>query len=225
MRLDKAPAYITATSAVRPQGVFRNGKRLWEQPGGDLQSLLRHGYEQLGSAYPKFHKMDALSKLGWLAAEVLLGANPLLERHTAPTVGLVLANRSSSLDTDVRYYDTVKDIASPALFVYTLPNIVMGEICIRHGFKGENAFLVQDRFDTASLAGYVQELFNEKAVTACLCGWVEVMQDRFDAALYLVENQAGEKALPLTAAAMQHLYQTIANGNGETDGRSESTDH
>ncbi|PUZ25131.1 hypothetical protein DCC81_12540 [Chitinophaga parva] len=225
MRLDNASAYITATSAVRPQGVFRNGKLQWEHPAGDLQTLLRYGYEQLGSAYPKFHKMDALSKLGWLTAEVLLGANPLLERHAAPGVGLALANRSSSLDTDVRYYDTVKDIASPALFVYTLPNIVMGEICIRHGFKGENVFFVQDRFDTASLAGYVQELFNEKAVTACVCGWVEVMQDRFDAALYLVENQAGERAIPFTAVAMQHLYQTIANGNGETDSRSESTDH
>ena len=221
--MDKGTAYITATSAIRSHGVFRNGQAQWEPAGGDVQSLLRFGYEQLGGAYPKFHKMDTLSKLGWLAAEILLGTEPLSLTHTPSRIGMVLANTSSSLDTDLRYYDTVKDIASPALFVYTLPNIVMGEICIRHGFKGENIFFVQPRFDTTGMALYVQELFAENAVTACICGWVEVMGAHFEAALYLVENKAAGSAIPLSAHNMEKLYQSIANG--ATDSRSESTDH
>lgn len=221
--MEKATAYIKATSAIRPGGVYRNGHAQWLPEGDDVQATMRAVYERLGSAYPKFHKMDTLSKLGWLAAEVLLGTEPLSAQHAPANVGLVLANTSSSLDTDVRYYDTVKDIASPALFVYTLPNIVIGEICIRHGFKGENIFFVQDHFDTMSMSLYVEELFVEKAVTACICGWVEVMGPHYEAALYLVENKAAGSAIPLSAHNMEKLYQSIANG--ETDSRSESTDH
>ncbi|HEY0273377.1 MAG TPA: hypothetical protein VGC22_09345 [Chitinophaga sp.] len=218
--MTKGTAYITATSAVGPQGLFRNGQP-WGQPAGpEVQGLLRAGYEQLGGAYPKFHKMDTLSKLGWLAAELLLAGGQLGARHAAQDVGIALANCSSSLDTDLRYYNTVKDIASPALFVYTLPNIVIGEICIRHGFKGENIFLVQPRFDTAAMAGYVQALFAGKVVTACICGWVEVMNDHFEAALFLVEDRPTGSALPLSAHQLKKLYQLITNGNGATDSRS-----
>ncbi|WP_205686018.1 hypothetical protein [Chitinophaga costaii] len=218
--MHKEVAYINATSAIGAQGIFRNGQPLAVPGSADVTVLLRAGYEQLGSPYPKFHKMDTLSKLGWLAAEILLTGTPLLERYAAGSVGLALANQSSSLDTDLRYFDTVKDIASPALFVYTLSNIVIGEICIRHGFKGENIFFVQPRFDTTGMADYVQELFAEQAVDACICGWVEVMHTHFEAALFLVEKEAGSSALPLNAHNLEKLYQSITNGNGATDSRS-----
>lgn len=163
---------------------------MWEAPQlQELTEFLRAGYDRFSGQYPKFHKMDPLSKLGWLATEVLLKDNPL---QAAPErVGLVLANKSASLDTDLRYFDTVKDIASPALFVYTLPNIVMGEISIRHGFKGENAFFTADTFDPAFIAAYIQQLYAEDAISACICGWVEVMGPVYDVMLYRVERAAG----------------------------------
>jgi hypothetical protein len=61
--------------------------------------------------------------------------------------GIVLSNSNASLDADIKYYDSVANIPSPALFVYTLPNIVIGEISIKHSFKGENAFFIFDSFD------------------------------------------------------------------------------
>ena len=94
-------------------------------------------YRHFAFDYPKFYRMDNLSKLGWLAAEVLF-QDVSIKPYQPEDVGIVLANRSSSLDTDIKYFESVKTIPSPALFVYTLPNIVMGEICIRHVLKGEN---------------------------------------------------------------------------------------
>ena len=97
--------------------------------------------------------MDNLCKLGWLCSEILLKKDSgepnvdqqkLLQDVPAESVCLLLCNANSSLDTDLRYFDTISQMASPALFVYTLPNIVIGEICIRNGFQGENMFLIRD---------------------------------------------------------------------------------
>lgn len=184
-------AYITGTCVIRNNRIYRDGVLLLETPQEqELTDFLRAGYDQVSGQYPKFHKMDPLSKLGWLAAEVLLKDGPL-NSYPPESVGLILANKSASLDTDLRYFDTVKDIASPALFVYTLSNIVMGEISIRHGFKGENAFFTADTFDREFIAGYISQLFLEDAVSACLCGWVEVMGPVYEVVMYKVECTGG----------------------------------
>ncbi|HEY2583975.1 MAG TPA: hypothetical protein VGI43_19355, partial [Mucilaginibacter sp.] len=91
--------------------------------------------------------MDNLSKLGWLASEILLKDNFNPDKYKPEEIGIVLTNANSSLDDDRKYYDSVKDVPSPSLFVYTLPNIVIGEICIRNNFKGEHAFFVMDSFN------------------------------------------------------------------------------
>ncbi|NLR61180.1 hypothetical protein HGH93_23970 [Chitinophaga polysaccharea] len=200
-------AYITGSCIIRRNQVFLNGALLWEaDPGLELTDFLRAGYDRFSGQYPKFHKMDALSKLGWLAAEVLL-ENTNIRSLRPEQAGIVLSNRSSSLDTDLRYYATVRDFASPALFVYTLPNIVMGEISIRHGFKGENTFFVTDTFDATLLSTYPAQLLAETPLQACIAGWVEVMDQQYEAALFLVENKQRDSAIALTAAALSSLYQ------------------
>lgn len=194
--------YITGSCVIRNNRAYRDGVLLWEtSQEQELPEFLRAGYDHLSAQYPKFHKMDSLSKLGWLAAEVLLKDAPLTD-HPPESVGLILANKSASLDTDLRYYETVKDIASPALFVYTLPNIVMGEISIRHGFKGENAFFTADIFDREFMVQYISQLFLENAISACLCGWVEVMGPVYEVMLYKVER-TGEKGLAFNADNLQ----------------------
>ncbi len=201
-------AYITGSCIIRKQRVYLNGGLLWQdEAAGSLQEFLRKAYDRFAGQYPKFHKMDHLCKLGWLAAEVLLREAPAVD-HLPEQVALVLSNRSASLDTDVRYYNTVKDIPSPAVFVYTLPNIVIGEICIRHGFKGEHIFFTTDRFDTELITAYAEQLLGSGAATACICGWVEVMEQQYEAALYMVERREVENGLPFTAANVQHIYKS-----------------
>ena len=204
--MNSGEVYITGSCILRHNSVRLNGSLLWEAAEQmELQEWLRAGYDRFSGQYPKFHKMDALSKLGWLAAEVLL-KDTAVTAMPPEAVGMVLSNSSGSLDTDLRYYATIKDIASPALFVYTLPNIVMGEICIRHGFKGENTFFVSTAFDAELISSYTAQLLKETPLQACLCGWVEVMDQAYDVTLFLAEREKRGLAQPLTAAALAALY-------------------
>ena len=89
----------------------------------------------------------------------------------------------------MNYINGPKSFFCPTLKpVYTLPNIVVGEICIRNRIKGENAFLIAEAFDSSQLSEYVNELFEHKRVAACLCGWVEVLGDRSNALVTVVEK-------------------------------------
>lgn len=199
-------AYITSSCIIRQQAVVKNGARVSASPVEEtLPEFLRSLYDRYSGQYPKFHKMDLLSKLGWVATEILLQDVPM-ETYAPEDTGVILANTSSSLDTDERYFETVKEIASPALFVYTLPNIVIGEISIRHRFKGENAFFVSEAFDIPFITAYVQQLLDTGAVNAAVCGWVEQYHTQYEAALYLVEKQPRSGAVPFTAEQVEKLY-------------------
>ena len=88
----------------------------------------------------KFYKMDDLCKLGYVAAEYLLKDKTFAHWKWE----CYLPTPTSSLHTDIRHQQLIDQdgdrAASPAVFVYTLPNVVSGEICIRHKIQGETPF-------------------------------------------------------------------------------------
>jgi hypothetical protein len=196
--------YITASCVISDHIVHINGKAVFEASAADGQDFLLSVYQHTGVQYPKFYKMDNLSKLGWLACELLLRQGFRRTDYEPEEVAVVLSNANASLDTDYKYFATVKDIPSPAVFVYTLPNIMIGEICIRHQFKGENAFFVFESFNAAFLAQYVHGLMESGIARACICGWVDILGEEYKAALFLVEEAAGE--MPLSAENLNKLF-------------------
>ena len=149
------------------------GEEIFGGDVGEFRVFAKKLYRELGIDYAKFYKMSPLSKLGFLAAEYLLqgmdGGGIASEK-----VALVLANSSSSLHTDNIYQESVAHKPSPAIFVYTLPNIVIGEICIRHGYKGEGVFYIQEQFDRDVLWDHASLLLEEGEATWVLSGWVEM---------------------------------------------------
>ncbi len=151
--------------------------------------------------------MDSLSKLGWLTSEILLKDSFDKEQYKPEDIGIILSNKNSSLDTDKKYLASVRDIPSPALFVYTLPNIATGEICIRNNFKGEDAFFIFDKFDAGFIADYVSGLLNNNKLQACICGWVELLENEYKSAFFLVEKVKNKDAVPFTAANMDKLFE------------------
>ena len=201
--------YISSGCKIDRYHVFKNSELIFQDKVVVNEWLLRI-YKQFAFDYPKFYKMDNLSKLGWLATEILL-KDGLVISYPPEDVGIVLANKSSSLDTDIKYYETVKSIASPALFVYTLPNIVMGEISIRHQLKGENALFVSEQFDPGFIQQYVQGLFDQGSVKCCICGWLEFFGEDVEAVLYLVEKSSKGFVLPFTEQTINKLYH-LTNG-------------
>jgi hypothetical protein len=199
-------AFISNFCRIRDHRIISSAGLLFTHESKSLDEFLTAAYDWLKPAYPKFYKMDNLSKLGFLAAEVLLKNKNLKENFSPDSVAVVTANSNSSLDTDVRYYDSVKSIASPALFVYTLANIVCGEICIRHGIKGENACFVSEVFDPLLLAEYVDMVLAKPKTEICIAGWVDVMDGHHDVFLYLSENRKGENSLEHSVKILADLY-------------------
>lgn len=198
--------YISSGSVINDGVVYKDGKPVFQNKGSDISGFLLSVYRHLNTEYPKFHKMDNLSKLGWLANEVLLQEGFNASKYKPGDVGIVLSNASSSLDTDIKYYETAKDIASPALFVYTLPNIVIGEISIRHKFKGENAFFIFENFDAAFIQQYVSNLVNNDILQCCICGWVEMLEDKYKAALFLIEKDKSANSVIFTEENLNRIY-------------------
>lgn len=201
--MNKDRYFINASCVIGNDKVYKDGRLFFEGKSAKVSDLMGGVYDFLAPDYPKFYKMDNLSKLGWLATEVLL-------RESVPTafagedVGVVFSNSNASLDTDLRYIHTVSSYPSPSLFVYTLPNIVIGEICIRHKFQGENAFFISETFQPEFLAGYTKGLLETGVVNACICGWVEILANEYKASVFLVS--ADRKGLEFTAASMLELF-------------------
>jgi hypothetical protein len=209
--------YVTRYSRIINRRLFHQGELIYEKEAGTLDDFLESALASISIAYPKFYKMDRLSKLGFLAMELLAGDSQLMQRYTPQQVALVLSNAHASLDTDLSYFQSTKTMASPALFVYTLTNIVAGELCIRHGIKGENAFFVFPEFDAVQLCDYVDMVMATEKTQACVAGWVDVIGDHHDVFLYLVEKQKNENALEHSADEVHKLYQLKY---GTVDGRS-----
>jgi len=198
--------FISAYSVIRNKGISQNGKLLFAgNADNSLDQFLVAAYEFINPEYPKFYKMDHLSKLGFLACEVLLKARRLKEEQGADKVAIVLTNASSSLDTDRNYFKSTKQIASPALFVYTLPNIVAGELCIRHGWKGENGFFVFEKFNPGFITGYVDQVI-ARGAESCIAGWIETSGEAHDVFLYLTEKEKRGEALDHTSEAVSKFY-------------------
>jgi hypothetical protein len=171
-----------------------------------LSEAMEEIYLSMKLDYPKFHKMDRLSQAGFLATELLLSNNTVKD-YSAGAVALVFANANSSYDTDRRYHRASKAVPSPALFVYTLPNIVQGEISIRHKLIGENVFFVSSELDADLLYEYAHSLLLGNSAEACVGGWIDVVGEQHDVLVYLVEKRKRGVALEHSAAQIKKLYQ------------------
>jgi hypothetical protein len=156
-----------------------------------ITEFLSEAYKSLGISYPKFHKMDLQCKLGFLCAEFVLKETNFLTDNDLTKTAIVLSNAASSLETDRMHQNSIADksnyFPSPAVFVYTLPNITIGELAIRHKITGENAFFVSEQFDTNLLVSYTESLFFENT-NAAIIGWVEMDGENFEAFIFLVQN-------------------------------------
>jgi hypothetical protein len=174
--------------AIKNNTVWINDRIIFESTDETFAAFAKALYKKNEIEYSKFYKMSHLSKLGFLASELLLAGVDFTDLNPED-VSLTFANSSSSNHTDVEYQKTIEGIPSPSVFVYTLPNIVIGEICIRNNFKGEGIFFIQNESDFDFISLYVKSLFEQKLTKMNIFGWVEIDADEnFEALLYLVKD-------------------------------------
>lgn len=174
----------TDICTIENSKIVLNNEIIFETRTKNFSDFAKEAYKSLELNYPKFHKMDSLSKLAFLASEMILKD----EDHSR--TALVFANKSSSLDTDFKYQESINSqenfFPSPAVFVYTLPNICVGEISIKHKMQTENAFFVLDEFDEKFLNDYSEQILQSGKADKVLCGWVELYQESYNAFVYLL---------------------------------------
>ena len=186
--------HIAAHLTIQNNQINLNGEELYESNAEDFISFSKEVYKYLEIDYPKFFKMDNLSKLAFLGAEILLRNQGLNDSDN--DIALVLANRSSSLDTDYKYQQSIADkesyYPSPAVFVYTLPNICIGEISIRHKLYSENTFFIFESFNAEFLTNYSTHLLTSRKAEKVLMGWVEYFQGEYKAFMCLIAEEGLE---------------------------------
>ena len=181
---------VLAEVFITPTEVKLNGEVIPTIEHGE--QMLTELYRTYVKDYPKFFKMDTLSRLGFVAGELLFRQTDeqrFVDRHDR---AIIFANRSASLKNDADYNRTISDsenyYPSPALFVYTLPNIVTGEVAIRNKYFGETSFYVLP--DEKQLQPIVDATMRQSEADSAIVGWVECSEaDIFEAHLKLIKQQ------------------------------------
>lgn len=185
------PFKISKYCTIRNGLVSINGEVVFSQEDSNFNEFIKAVYKQSELNYPKFFKMDSLSKLTFVASELLL--KDVINTEEENNIALLFANRSSSLDTDLKYQESIQDyenyFPSPAVFVYTLPNICIGEVSIKNNLKSENSFFIFDSFSETFFKTYAEQLILSKKAEKVLCGWVEVLNNEYHSFVYLVEKE------------------------------------
>lgn len=149
--------------------------------------IWRELYVVAGLNYPKYFKMDGSCRLCVACTELLLergDARHLLNDRCA----ILLSNSASSLDTDMTYLEglNASGIGSPAQFVYTLPNVMIGELCIRYRLYTHTEMYILPAPDFAMLCEQAASLISNGVCDTALIGWVDVLGDRLEVELRLV---------------------------------------
>lgn len=183
---------IVSYAHIKHNQVSVNGEIVFQSnPSSSLSEFLSEAYKSLGISYPKFHKMDLQCKLGFLCTEFALKDTHFLTDNDLTKTAIILSNAASSLETDRIHQNSIADksnyFPSPAVFVYTLPNITIGELAIRHKITGENAFFVSGQFDANLLVNYTESLSSDNT-NAAIVGWVEVDGKNSEAFIFLAQN-------------------------------------
>ncbi len=190
MRMD---LWITRYVKIQGHRVWLNGAVDCVSEEETFVKFIRSVYGHYHIDYPKFFKMDNLCKLAFMSAEILLQGADVLQKYPGEEIAIILENGSSSLQVDEKHQESIRDrshyFPSPSVFVYTIPNIMVAEVAIRHKVKGENAVFIFEQFDPGFVYDYVSQLFRNQQMSCCLSGWVECYSDRYQSFLFMVEQE------------------------------------
>ena len=169
----------THSVKITQDEVVVDGSRLDVKSRG--KEMLTEVYKTKIGNYPKFYKMDMLSRLAFVASELLIESEGQRTLNSNPSTlnysrAVVLFNHSSSIIADRQYVKSIeKDdfFPSPAAFVYTLPNITTGEIALRNGYHGETSFYLLAERNEELMQRVIKSTFIDRDVKSVIGGWID----------------------------------------------------
>lgn len=154
MRTGKIPPMVPGTPALPPAGA------VFTRPPA------------------RYGRFDPYTRLGCAAMALALTDAGLDLSEKPRPVGIIVSSIYDCFETDIAFYETTREAegiyASPNLFSYTLPGIVIGETAIQFGLTGPT-FTVGDAVDAR---GYTALKTSAELIGGGLCdtvvaGWVD----------------------------------------------------
>lgn len=169
----------SATVEINAGEVIVNDSTFFSDKSADFGTFIREAFKSRGENNMKFYKMDDLCKLGYVAVAWLLDGIEFGEEEC----GMVLSGKYGCLDTDMKHQQIIDKegdaASSPAVFVYTLPNVVAGEISIRHHIKGENAWFWSDDRTMSDLKHYASLMAGASDLRYCIIGHLDFLNGEY----------------------------------------------
>lgn len=155
-------------------------------------AMLTALYRKEINDYPKYFKMDPLCRLGFIATELLLKAEGEAAEGTRSDRAVVVCTRYGCYANDCRYQRTITDenyFPSPAVFVYTLANIVTGEIAIRNHYQGETSCFVLHDHEPERVRQLAATAFCDDETKSVVSAWLDCRnEEEFEAVVELMER-------------------------------------
>ncbi|MCD4682544.1 MAG: hypothetical protein K8R86_04590 [Bacteroidales bacterium] len=203
--------YITSYCIIKKGLILTADERFEFEEYADDGKYFKQVYKQLNKPYAKFYKMDRLCKLAYLNAEFLLEKIDL-KKYKPDEVALVFSNAFSSINIDIKHNESIIDrnnyFPEPATFVYTLPNIMLGELSIRHQIRGENIFFVTEKFDYEFIVWYTLDLLNNSRHKACIIGRIDYTdKDLFSSMFFVEQGEKKEQERSLTTENIKMIIE------------------
>jgi len=199
--------YINSAFSLKEDCIFWDGEIESMLAPTKLPAQLDAMYKKLVKDYPKYYRMDGMAKLVFILGDLLCERTGICEKYAGEDIAIALFNSSGSYPSDLIHSEAIKEGfagASPSNFVYTLPNVGVGELCIKRKITGETIFLIEDNFSEDRMSELAELYIGQKKCKAIIIGWVEPTQSEGNHLLLISEEESG-LALPNTAENIKNL--------------------
>ena len=185
---EKTPYEEVKRLAITPDSLTMDGKAVpLESHGAALVTEIFKKFLADGS---RFFKMDLYSRLAYVATSLL--AKDSLEGCDPEEVALVVFTQNGSVLADRKHLSTFSNpeefFPSPAVFINTLPNVVLGEIAVKNSIKGETTLVLLPGRDESAMNRIIDATLAATKPAVMICGWIDCdAEDSFTAELKLLK--------------------------------------
>jgi len=185
---EKTDYEVVKRLAITPDGLTMDGKAVpLESHGAALVTEIFKKFLADGS---RFFKMDLYSRLAYVATSLL--AKDSLEGCDPEEVALVVFTQNGSVLADRKHLSTFSNpeefFPSPAVFINTLPNVVLGEIAVKNTIKGETTLVLLPGRDESAMNRIIDATLAATKPAVMICGWIDCdAEDSFTAELKLLK--------------------------------------
>jgi 3-oxoacyl-[acyl-carrier-protein] synthase-1 len=158
---------------ITPDSLWVDGQAVpTENQGSALVTEIYKKYLADGS---RFFKMDLYSRLAYVGTGLL--AKDSLEGCDPEDRALFIFTQNGSLLADRKHLSTFADpkefFPSPAVFINTLPNVVLGEIAVRNNVKGETTLVLLPERDETAMQMVIDATLAATRPSVIMYGWVD----------------------------------------------------